>query len=257
MSFIEIKNLDKTFFPGTNREQYALKNVSLDIKDGDFITILGGNGAGKSTFLNALAGSFSLDNGEILIEGRDISNIVEHKRAEFISRVFQNPLDGTAPRMTVAQNMSLALRRGKNRGFKLGTTKEDRKLFKELLATLDLGLEDRLDSEMGLLSGGQRQAIALLMATMTTPKLLLLDEHTAALDPKTQKKIMELTRKKIEEKNLTALMITHNIQDAVKYGNRIIILHRGQLVRDIYRQEKENLNAKELYVLLYNLEESE
>ena len=257
MSFIEIKNLDKTFFPGTNREQYALKNVSFDIKDGDFITILGGNGAGKSTFLNALAGSFSLDNGEILIEGRDISNIVEHKRAEFISRVFQNPLDGTAPRMTVAQNMSLALRRGKNRGFKLGTTKEDRKLFKELLATLDLGLEDRLDSEMGLLSGGQRQAIALLMATMTTPKLLLLDEHTAALDPKTQKKIMELTRKKIEEKNLTALMITHNIQDAVKYGNRIIILHRGQLVRDINREEKEKLNAKELYELLYNLEESE
>ena len=257
MSFIEIKNLDKTFFSGTNREQYALKNVSLDIKDGDFITILGGNGAGKSTFLNALAGSFSLDNGEILIEGRDISNIVEHKRAEFISRVFQNPLDGTAPRMTVAQNMSLALRRGKNRGFKLGTTKEDRKLFKELFATLDLGLEDRLDSEMGLLSGGQRQAIALLMATMTTPKLLLLDEHTAALDPKTQKKIMELTRKKIEEKNLTALMITHNIQDAVKYGNRIIILHRGQLVRDINREEKEKLNAKELYELLYNLEESE
>ena len=257
MSFIEIKNLDKTFFPGTNREQYALKNVSLDIKDGDFITILGGNGAGKSTFLNALAGSFSLDNGEILIEGRDISNIVEHKRAEFISRVFQNPLDGTAPRMTVAQNMSLALRRGKNRGFKLGTTKEDRKFFKELLATLDLGLEDRLDSEMGLLSGGQRQAIALLMATMTTPKLLLLDEHTAALDPKTQKKIMELTREKIEEKNLTALMITHNIQDAVKYGNRIIIFHRGQLVRDINREEKEKLNAKELYELLYNLEENE
>lgn len=257
MTFIEIKNLDKTFFPGTNREQYALKNVSLDIKDGDFITILGGNGAGKSTFLNALAGSFSLDNGEILIEGRDISNIVEHKRAEFISRVFQNPLDGTAPRMTVAQNMSLALRRGRNRGFKLGTTKEDRKLFKELLATLDLGLEDRLDSEMGLLSGGQRQAIALLMVTMTAPKLLLLDEHTAALDPKTQKKIMELTRKKIEEKNLTALMITHNIQDAVKYGNRIIILHRGQLVRDINREEKEKLSAKELYELLYNLEENE
>ena len=257
MSFIEIKNLDKTFFPGTNREQYALKNVNLDIKAGDFITILGGNGAGKSTFLNALAGSFSLDNGEIIIEGKDVSNIVEHKRAEFISRVFQNPLDGTAPRMTVAQNMSLALRRGKNRGFKSGTTKEDRKLFKELLATLDLGLEDRLDSEMGLLSGGQRQAIALLMATMTTPKLLLLDEHTAALDPKTQKKIMELTRKKIEEKNLTALMITHNIQDAVKYGNRIIILHRGQLVRDINREEKEKLNAKELYELLYNLEENE
>lgn len=257
MSFIKINKIDKTFFPGTIREQHALKNVSLEIKDGDFITILGGNGAGKSTFLNALAGSFSLDGGEILIEGKDVSNIVEHKRAGFISRVFQNPLDGTAPRMTVAQNMSLALRRGKTRGFKVGTTKEDRKLFKELLSTLDLGLEDRLDSEMGLLSGGQRQAIALLMATMTTPKLLLLDEHTAALDPKTQKKIMELTRQKIEEKNLTALMITHNIQDAVKYGNRIIVLHRGGLVRDISKEEKEKLDAKALYELLYNLEESE
>ena len=250
MSFIKINKIDKTFFPGTIREQHALKNVSLEIKDGDFITILGGNGAGKSTFLNALAGSFSLDGGEILIEGKDVSSIVEHKRAGFISRVFQNPLDGTAPRMTVAQNMSLALRRGKVRGFKPGTTKEDRELFKKLLATLDLGLEDRLDSEMGLLSGGQRQAIALLMATMTTPKLLL-------LDPKTQKKIMELTRQKIEEKKLTALMITHNIQDAVKYGNRIIVLHRGELVRDISKEEKEKLDAKALYELLYNLEESE
>jgi len=248
MSFIKINNIDKTFFPGTIREQHALKSISLEIKDGDFITILGGNGAGKSTFLNAIAGSFSVDSGEILIEDKDVSNI---------SRVFQNPLDGTAPRMTVAQNMSLALRRGKTRGFKIGTTKEDRKIFKELLSTLDLGLEDRLDSEMGLLSGGQRQAIALLMATMTTPKLLLLDEHTAALDPKTQKKIMELTREKIEEKNLTALMITHNIQDAVKYGNRIIVLHRGELVRDIGKEEKEKLDAKVLYELLYNLEENE
>ncbi|MGX7112730.1 ABC transporter ATP-binding protein [Gemella cuniculi] len=257
MAFIEIKNLDKTFFPNTNREQHALKDVNLKINDGDFITILGGNGAGKSTFLNAIAGSFSLDSGEILIDDVNIGNIVEHKRAEFISRVFQNPLDGTAPRMTVAQNMSLALRRGKHRGLKKGTTKEDRKYFKELLKTLDLGLEDRLDSEMGLLSGGQRQAIALLMATINTPKLLLLDEHTAALDPKTQKKIMELTRGKIEEKKLTTLMITHNIQDAVKYGNRIIILHRGELVRDISRVEKEKLNAKQLYEILYSLEESE
>lgn len=257
MSKIEIKNIDKTFFPNTNREQHALKDVSLTINDGDFITILGGNGAGKSTFLNAIAGSFNLDNGEIIVEGEDVSKIVEHKRAEFISRVFQNPLDGTAPRMTVAQNMSLALRRGKTRGFKLGTTKEDRKLFKELLSTLDLGLEDRLDSEMGLLSGGQRQAIALLMATIKTPQLLLLDEHTAALDPKTQKKIMELTRLKIEEKNLTALMITHNIQDALKYGNRIIILHRGRLIRDISSEEKKDLDVKSLYELLYNLEDVE
>ena len=256
-AIVELKNATKIVKNGFDEEKIILNDVSLNIYEHDFITILGGNGAGKSTFLNAIAGSFSVDSGEILIEDKDVSNIVEHKRAAFISRVFQNPLDGTAPRMTVAQNMSLALRRGKTRGFKIGTTKEDRKLFKELLSTLDLGLEDRLDSEMGLLSGGQRQAIALLMATMTTPKLLLLDEHTAALDPKTQKKIMELTREKIEEKNLTALMITHTIQDAVKYGDRIIILHRGQLVRDINREEKEKLNAKELYELLYNLEESE
>ena len=256
-AIVELKNATKIVKNGFDEEKIILNDVSLNIYEHDFITILGGNGAGKSTFLNAIAGSFSVDSGEILIEDKDVSNIVEHKRAAFISRVFQNPLDGTAPRMTVAQNMSLALRRGKTRGFKIGTTKEDRKLFKELLSTLDLGLEDRLDSEMGLLSGGQRQAIALLMATMTTPKLLLLDEHTAALDPKTQKKIMELTREKIEEKNLTALMITHNIQDAVKYGNRIIVLHRGELVRDIGKEEKEKLDAKVLYELLYNLEENE
>ncbi|MGX7097253.1 ABC transporter ATP-binding protein [Gemella bergeri] len=257
MSNIEIKNIYKTFFPNTNRAQHALIDVNLTINNGDFITILGGNGAGKSTFLNAIAGSFLLDSGEILVDGKDISKIVEHKRAEFISRVFQNPLDGTAPRMTVAQNMSLALRRGRIRGLKKSITKEDRVLFKQLLKTLELGLEDRLDSEMGLLSGGQRQAIALLMATVKTPKLLLLDEHTAALDPKTQKKIMELTRKKVEEKNLTALMITHNIQDAVKYGNRIIILHRGRLIKDIYNEKKEKLDSKAIYELLYNLEDTE
>ena len=191
------------------------------------------------------------------MDGKDISKIVEYKRAEFISRVFQNPLDGTAPRMTVAQNMALALRRGKIRGLKKSITKEDRVLFKQLLKTLELGLEDRLDSEMGLLSGGQRQAIALLMATVKTPKLLLLDEHTAALDPKTQKKIMELTRKKVEEKKLTALMITHNIQDAVKYGNRIIILHRGRLIKDICNEKKAKLDSKAIYELLYNLEDTE
>ena len=257
MPYIELKNINKVFNPNSNREHHALKNISLVINKGDFITIIGGNGAGKSTLFNAISGVFPLDSGSISINDVEISSTKEFERAKYISRVFQNPLDGTAPRMTVAQNMSLALRRGKTRGFKVGTTKEDRKLFKELLATLDLGLEDRLDSEMGLLSGGQRQAIALLMATMTTPKLLLLDEHTAALDPKTQKKIMELTRQKIEEKNLTALMITHNIQDAVKYGNRIIVLHRGELVRDISKEEKEKLDAKALYELLYNLEESE
>ena len=257
MTFIKLEKIDKTFFPNTNREMHALKEVSLDINEGDFITILGGNGAGKSTLLNAISGGFNLDSGSVVIDNNDVTNVAEHKRAAFISRVFQNPLQGTAPRMTVGENMALALKRGEKRGFKKSLTAEDRNFFKEQLKTLDLGLEDRLDSEMGLLSGGQRQAISLLMATMKSPKLLLLDEHTAALDPKTQKKIMTLTKEKVEEKNLTALMITHNIQDALKYGNRIIVLHRGRLVHDLNREEKEKLDAKSVYELLYNLEEME
>ena len=255
MVYIKIDNINKTFFPNTNREHHALRDVKLDIKEGDFITILGGNGAGKSTFLNAIAGVFSVDSGFISIAGEDVTQISEHKRAKHISRVFQNPLQGTAPRMTVAENMALALKRGKIRGFRKSDTKENRELFKKLLSSLELGLEDRLDSPMGLLSGGQRQAIALIMATMNSPKLLLLDEHTAALDPKTQKKIMQITNEEIINKNLTSLMITHNIQDALTYGNRLIILHRGEIVHDISQEEKQKLDSKKIYDLLYSLEE--
>lgn len=256
MTYIKITNINKTFFPGTIREHHALKNINLEINKGDFITIVGGNGAGKSTFLNALAGTFSVDSGKILAEGDNITDMPEHKRAKHISRVFQNSLQGTAPRMTVAENMALAYRRGQRRLFNLGITKDNKTYFKEELSTLGLGLENRLDSEMGLLSGGQRQAISLLMATMKTPDLLLLDEHTAALDPKTQKIIMQLTKEKIEEKNITALMITHNIQDALSYGNRLIVLHQGELVRDFNAEEKAKLTRRDIYDLLDSFEKN-
>ena len=254
---LEIKDLNVIFNKDTVNEKHALCDLSLKLEDGDFVTVIGSNGAGKSTLLNSIAGNIDVDSGRIYNNGRDITYEKEYKRARYIGRLYQDPLKGTAPHMTIEENLGLAFSRGKRMRLGFGVRKSDRVYFKEVCKKLGLGLETRLTSEVGLLSGGQRQALTLLMATLETPELLLLDEHTAALDPKTQKKIMELTREKIEEKNLTALMITHNIQDAVKYGNRIIILHRGQLVRDINREEKEKLNAKELYELLYNLEESE
>ncbi|MBF0714210.1 ATP-binding cassette domain-containing protein [Gemella sp. GH3] len=252
MSFIKLNNVDKTFFPNSVREHHALKNVSLDIKKGDFITVIGGNGAGKSTLLNAIAGSFSLDSGSIVINGVDVTKTVEHKRAKYISRVFQNPMQGTAPRMTVAENMALSYSRVGKKFFKFSLTKNRKTYFKEQLLTLNLGLEDRLDSEMGVLSGGQRQAISLLMATMQTPKLLLLDEHTAALDPKTQQIIMEITDKVVKEKEITTLMITHNINDALKYGNRLIVLNQGEIVKDIKNEDKEKLTAIDIFNMLDN-----
>lgn len=254
MTFISIENINKTFFPNSNREHHALKNINLQINKGDFITIVGGNGAGKSTLLNALAGNFIVDSGKIIVDGKDVTNLAEHKRATYISRVFQNSLQGTAPRMTVAENMALAYKRGEKRTFKFALSKDNNNYFKEQLATLGLGLESRLNAEMGLLSGGQRQAISLLMATMKTPELLLLDEHTAALDPKTQKIIMNLTDTKVAEKNITSLMITHNIQDALKYGNRLIVMHQGQLVRDFSKEEKEKLTTMDIYNILDSLE---
>lgn len=254
MTYIEIDNINKTFYKNTNREQYVLKNLSLKIEKGDFITILGGNGAGKSTLLNAIAGEFELDSGKIMINGMNLENISESKRSSYISRVFQNPLHGTAPRMTVYENMTLALKRGEKRLLRKFYSKTSEELLKKELANLGLNLENRLNSEMGLLSGGQRQAIALLMATLKTPELLLLDEHTAALDPKTQKKIMQLTKEKIEKKNLTALMITHNIKDALEYGNRLIILNQGNVIKDFSKKEKQNLKINDIYELLYNLE---
>ena len=254
---IEIQNLSKTFFPGTSREHKALKNVSLTIKEGDFITIVGGNGAGKSTFLNAIAGNFSLDEGTISFGGHQIEHTADFERAAYISRVFQDPMQGTAPRMTVAENLALANRRGQKRSLFKMSSKEELQQFEALLAPLGLGLEDRLYTEIGLLSGGQRQAISLLMATMNAPKLLLLDEHTAALDPKTQRKIMQKTQETIEEKNLTALMITHNLSDAIHFGNRLIVMHRGEIVRDFVKEEKEALTEEELFRLMNALDEAD
>ncbi|QWQ39173.1 ATP-binding cassette domain-containing protein [Gemella sp. zg-570] len=253
MNFIEINNVNKTFFKNTNREHHALKNINLKINRGDFITIVGGNGAGKSTLLNALSGNFLVDSGKIFINNIDVSLMSEHKRSKYISRVFQNPLYGTAPRMTVCENMALAYRRGEKRGLKLGVTEENKKYFTEQLSSLNLGLENRLHTEIGLLSGGQRQAISLLMATIKNPDLLLLDEHTAALDLKTQKIIMDITDKKIKDKNITALMITHNIQDALKYGNRLIVLNQGEIIKDFNKEEKEVLTRNDIYNILDEL----
>ena len=254
---IEIQHLSKTFFPGTSREHKALKLVSLSIQEGDFITIVGGNGAGKSTFLNAIAGNFSLDEGTISFGGHQIEHTSDFERAAYISRVFQDPMQGTAPRMTVAENLALANRRGQKRSLFKMSYKEELQQFEALLALLGLGLEDRLHTEIGLLSGGQRQAISLLMATMNAPKLLLLDEHTAALDPKTQRKIMQKTQETIEEKNLTALMITHNLSDAIHFGNRLIVMHRGEIVRDFVKEEKAVLTEEELFRLMNALDEAD
>ena len=243
---IRIENVHKTFYPNTNRSHDALIDINLTIHKGDFITIVGGNGAGKSTFLNAISGSFPLDKGHIYMGEAAVEHTAEYERAKYISRVYQNPLQGTAPRMTVAENLSLALRRGLKRGLKKGYTTEELEQFKALLTPLQLGLEERLDAEIGLLSGGQRQAVSLLMATLRTPELLLLDEHTAALDPQTSKIILEKTKEIIEKNNITSLMITHNMQDAITYGNRLIMLHAGEVIFDIKGEEKKKLTVEKL-----------
>ena len=255
MPYIELKNINKVFNPNSNREHHALKNINLVINKGDFITVIGGNGAGKSTLFNAISGVFPLDSGSISINDIEISSTKEFERAKYISRVFQNPLDNTAPRMTVAENMALALNRGERRTLKFSKNKDNIALFENLLKNLNLGLEQKLNTEMGVLSGGQRQAIALLMATMKAPELILLDEHTAALDPKTQKKIMLLSEEKVKEKNLTALMITHNLQDALTYGNRMLLLHQGEIVRDFSEEEKKKLSVTDLYKIMVDLDE--
>ena len=254
---IRIENVHKTFYPNTNRSHDALIDINLTIHKGDFITIVGGNGAGKSTFLNAISGSFPLDKGHLYMGEAAVEHTAEYERAKYISRVYQNPLQGTAPRMTVAENLSLALRRGLKRGLKKGYTAEELEQFKALLTPLQLGLEERLDAEIGLLSGGQRQAVSLLMATLRTPELLLLDEHTAALDPKTQRKIMQLTKEIIEEKQLTALMITHNLSDALRYGNRLMMMHRGKIIRVFEKDEKDALTEEKLYQLMAELDEAD
>lgn len=243
---LEIKNLSKTFNPGTINAKLALDGLNLTLNDGDFVTVIGGNGAGKSTMLNAIAGTWKPDEGHILIDGVDITNMPEHKRAKFLGRVFQDPMMGTAADMEIQENLALAKRRGKRRGFSWGITKKEKKEFAEKLAPLGLGLESRLTSKVGLLSGGQRQAVTLIMASLNNPKLLLLDEHTAALDPKTAAKILELTDQIVSEHKLTTLMITHNMKDAITHGNRLIMLNNGKIILDISGEEKKNLTVEML-----------
>ena len=240
---LEIQNIHKTFNPGTINEKVALNGVNLNLNPGDFVTIIGGNGAGKSTTLNAIAGVWSVDEGKIIIDGVDITKLSEHKRALYLGRVFQDPMTGTAATMSIEENMAIAARRGERRGLGWGITKKERERYKEALKELDLGLEDRLSSKVGLLSGGQRQAITLLMASLKKPKLLLLDEHTAALDPGTAEKVLNLTRRIVEENQLTCLMITHNMQSAIDLGNRILMMDSGNIVLDIGGEEKKDMTV--------------
>ena len=243
---LKITGLHKTFNPGTINAKTALAGLDLYLEDGDFVTVIGGNGAGKSTMLNAIAGVWKPDFGTIEIDGKDVTQMPEHKRASFLGRVFQDPMKGTAPDMEIAENLSIAARRGTKCKLIWGCRKAERETYKKLLATLELGLENRLSAKVGLLSGGQRQAVTLLMATLNKPKLLLLDEHTAALDPKTAAKVLEITDKLVTENKLTTLMVTHNMHDAIAYGNRLIMMHEGQVVVDIRGEEKKKLTIKDL-----------
>ncbi len=243
---LEIRNISKTFNPGTVNEKTALDQVSITLGDGDFVTVIGGNGAGKSTLQNAIAGTWFVDEGKILIDGVDVTHLSEHKRAKFIGRVFQDPMLGTAATMQIEENLALAYRRGKPRTLRKGITAAERETYKELLKTLGLGLEERLTARVGLLSGGQRQALTLLMATLQKPKLLLLDEHTAALDPKTAAKVLETTQKIVERDHLTTVMITHNMRDAIAYGNRLIMMYEGHVAVDVSGEEKKRLTVEDL-----------
>ena len=246
---LKIIDIHKTFNPGTINEKRALQGLDLHIKPGEFVTVIGGNGAGKSTLMNSVSGAYTVDEGQIIIDGVDVTHLPEYKRAKFIGRVFQDPMMGTAATMQIEENMALALRRGKVRGLRPGITKKERAMFKEKLATLGLGLEDRMTAKVGLLSGGQRQALTLLMAALQEPKLLLLDEHTAALDPKTAAKVLEATQQIVEAHNLTTLMITHNMRDAINYGNRLIMMCDGRIVVDVSGEEKKNLTVPQLLEL--------
>ncbi len=246
---LEIINLRKTFNPGTVNEKTALDGVSLTLRDGDFVSVIGGNGAGKSTLLNAVAGTWLVDSGTISIDGVNVTRLPEHKRAQFIGRVFQDPMMGTAATMQIEENLALALRRGKRRTLRAGITAAERDQYRELLKILGLGLEDRLTTKVGLLSGGQRQALTLLMATLQKPKLLLLDEHTAALDPKTAAKVLETTERIIQRDHLTTLMITHNMRDAIAHGNRLIMMDDGRIVVDVSGEEKQRLTVEDLLAL--------
>ena len=243
---LKIKNLHKTFNPGTINEKKALDGLDLHIKDGDFVTVIGGNGAGKSTLLNAICGVWKPDYGTIEIDGVDVTNMPDYKRAAYLGRVFQDPMKGTAPDMEIAENLAIAARRGTKRRLIRGVKKAEREEYKKLLATLELGLEGRISAKVGLLSGGQRQAVTLLMASLKRPKLLLLDEHTAALDPKTAAKVLEITDRIVKENKLTTLTITHNTKDAIAHGNRLIMMHEGHVVVDVEGEEKKKLTVEDL-----------
>ena len=254
---LKITNLQKTFNPGTVNAKAALTGLNLTIAEGEFVTVIGGNGAGKSTMLNAIAGVWKPDYGTIEIDGVDVTAMPEHKRAYLLGRVFQDPMKGTAPDMEIAENLAIAARRGTKRKLVWGVRKAERQKYREMLATLELGLEDRLSSKVGLLSGGQRQALTLLMATLKRPKLLLLDEHTAALDPKTAAKVLALTDKLVTENRLTTLMITHNMHDAIAHGDRLIMMHEGHIVVDVSGEEKKKLTVKQLLGLFEQASGSE
>lgn len=243
---LDVKDIRKTFNKGTVNEKKALQGLNLHLNDGDFVTVIGGNGAGKSTMLNAIAGVWPVDSGSIVIDDIDVTKQPEYKRAKYIGRVFQDPMMGTAANMQIEENLAIASRRGKIPGLGWSAKAKQRDQFREMLKELDLGLEDRLSSKVGLLSGGQRQAVTLLMATINRPKLLLLDEHTAALDPKTAAKVLALTEKIVNRDKLTTLMITHNMKDALRYGNRLIMLHNGQVIIDVAGEEKKNLDVPDL-----------
>ena len=243
---LKLEHVSKTFNPGTVNSKTVLSDFSLELAEGDFVTVIGSNGAGKSTLLNAISGTFLVDQGKILLDNQDITYLPRHKRAAMIGHLFQDPMKGTAPSMTLEENLALSYRRGCRRGFSVGIHKEDRELFRQTLARLNLGLEERLTSKVGLLSGGQRQAVALLMSTMVTPKLLLLDEHTAALDPATAQKVLAITQEIVAEGNITTMMITHNIASALAIGNRTIMMDKGQVVLDIQGEERKNMTVEGL-----------
>ena len=243
---LDIIGVEKTFNPGTVNEKRALNGINLHLDNGDFVTVIGGNGAGKSTMLNMIAGVYPVDCGNIIIDGVDVTHLSEHKRAKYLGRVFQDPMTGTAADMQIEENLALAARRGAFRGLRTGITSKERKEYKELLTILDLGLEERLTAKVGLLSGGQRQALTLLMATLKKPKLLLLDEHTAALDPKTAKKVLDITEEIVEKDHLMTIMITHNMADAIRVGNRLIMMHEGRIIVDVKGEEKKKLTIEQL-----------
>ncbi len=246
---LKIKNVHKTFNPGTINEKKALCGLDLELADGDFVTVIGGNGAGKSTLLNMITGVYPVDSGKIELDGIDVTKLPEHKRAAYLGRVFQDPMTGTAAAMQIDENLAIAARRGKKKTLRNGVTNKEKATFKETLKKLDLGLEERLTSKVGLLSGGQRQAVTLLMATLKRPKLLLLDEHTAALDPQTAAKVLALTDELVSKDKITTIMITHNMKDAIKYGNRLIMMNNGRIIYDISGEEKKNLKVSDLLEL--------